>query len=116
MNKLSKICISGYWIKGRKDEDLWGWYNGIDSLLRPTSAKALVKRNGEWEKCIVSGKVTYENMDYISLCIYFEDATCCIEKGSREYFLPEPMKNMKYRDVVKILQTKRETQLAAQAV
>lgn len=88
MLKLREIVIGDYEIRKRDEGDLWSWFNGINSVVFPTSEKAKVKIKGQWEDCVISGKVSEDSKSRLQLWITFSDATVFSICGHKDSFLP----------------------------
>lgn len=91
--KLDTLNIADYEIRKRDQGDLSEWFGSINSVICPTSVKAEVRRNGEWENCIVSGRISEESKDKVQLSLYFSDATLYTAEGSRKRFLKNAADN-----------------------
>lgn len=92
MNKeqtyIRELCIADCIIRRRDNGDLSEWFSRIDSLIFPTSEKAVIKQNGNWKECIVTGKAALASRDHIELSVIFSDATIITETRLRQSFLP----------------------------
>ena len=86
--ELKEIYIGEHKVRSRDGSDLWEWFSGIDSIVFPTSFKGITERNGVWEDCLVSGKISTDNKDKIQMCLFFSDATLLSVCQLRQAYLP----------------------------
>lgn len=89
MAKLKEIYIGKYVIQGRDGEDLQKWFAGIDSIVFPSSVRAKVNKDGEWQNCIVSGRVSEHPKGFLDMQLIFSDTTAFFVSGPKSEFLPE---------------------------
>lgn len=87
--ELRELHVADYTIRKRDSGDLTDWFRGISSVTHPSSIKAKIDRNGNWENCIVSALVSYDNKDKLLLNIYFDDATLLSVCQLKSSYLPE---------------------------
>lgn len=84
--QLKELIINGYPVSPRAAENMDRWMSSLTSVIFPVSLKASVYRNGRWEKCILTGRLTGENPDHIELTLCFEDATTLSVRGFKTLF------------------------------
>ena len=99
MLKLYEINVADHVIRKRGGGDLWNWFSGIDSIIRPVSEKAEILLKGGWEDCIVTGTVSAESKDMLCIQVTFPDATCISGTGYKKDFLPEGFQYRKLQDM-----------------
>lgn len=87
--KIEEITIRDHEVRRRDSGDLAAWLNSISSVLCPTSIKGRVRRNGSWEDCILTGRLSGTGPGKICISLCFSDATMLTVSGEKKHFLPE---------------------------
>lgn len=87
--ELKEILIQDLRIRQRESKDMTAWFNGIKSVLFPSSLKCSAFRNGQWEDCIVTGRLADDGSGRLTMTVLFPDSTIVKAGGRKSSFLTE---------------------------
>lgn len=86
---LSEIQVNGLTIREKNNKDMGKWFSGINSVLFPSSLSCVAERDGGWEECIVTARLSDDGSGRINLYVLFRDRSAVSAQGRKSSFLPD---------------------------